>query len=164
MTRLSPIIQPVRRQSRGAAAAAARREIFLALLLVLAQSAVGIVVNLYAKIPAAHSGAKPGDYFTGSFDSVVWAIAHGPLSLTLHAVLGIALVLFALHAIGRAHALRDGFVTGLCVLAAALAIGAGFNGASFLDFAQSTSSLIMALLAFASIGAYASALMLLRDR
>jgi hypothetical protein len=41
-------------------------------------------------------------------------------------------------------------------------IGAGFNGASFLDFAHNSSSLIMALLALAAIGCYAIALMLLR--
>lgn len=149
---------------RTSAARAARREILLALLLVLVQSALGIVVNLYASIPARHSGAHPGDYFTGSFHSVVWAIAHGTLSLEIHAALGILLVLFALHVIVRCLALGDGVLTVLCIAAAALAIGAGFNGASFLDFAKNSSSLIMALLAFASIGAYASALALLSDR
>ena len=39
-----------------------------------------------------------------------------------------------------------------------LVIGAAFNGASFLDFNDNVSSLIMALLAFASIGCYAAAL------
>lgn len=43
----------------------------------------------------------------------------------------------------------------LTVLGGLLVMGAGFNGASFLDFADNTSSLIMALLAFAAIGVYA---------
>jgi hypothetical protein len=153
---------PVRR--RAIAASAARREIFLALMLVLVQSAIGIVVNLYASIPADHAGSAGGDYFTRSFHSVVWSIAHGALSLEIHAALGIALVLVALHAIRRASALQDGLVIALCVLAAALAIGAGFNGASFLDFGKDVSSLIMALLAFASVGSYAGALVLISDR
>lgn len=136
----------------------------LALTLLLVQCGFGIVVNLYAKIPATHPGAKPGNYFSGSLRSVGWAIGEGPLSLAVHAALGLAFVLFAAHAIRRVLVVRDGLLTSLCVLAAALAIGAGFNGASFLDFAHASSSLIMALLAFGAIGAYASALALLSTR
>ena len=40
-------------------------------------------------------------------------------------------------------------------LGAASVVGAGFNGASFLDFNQDVSSLIMALLAAAAIACYA---------
>jgi hypothetical protein len=39
-----------------------------------------------------------------------------------------------------------------------MVIGAGFNGASFLDFNDNISSLIMALLAFGAIACYAIAL------
>jgi hypothetical protein len=138
-----------------------RIQILVALLLVLVQSSIGIVVNLYASIPAHHSGAHPGNYLTGSFHSVVWAIGSGTLSLAIHAALGLALVLFAIHVVIRSISLRRGTVTVLCLLAALLAIGAGFNGASFLDFNKDTSSLIMALLAFASIGCYSGALALL---
>ena len=40
-------------------------------------------------------------------------------------------------------------------------IGAGFNGASFLDFNDTTSSLITALLALAAVGCYSVVLFLL---
>jgi CHASE2 domain-containing sensor protein len=61
------------------------------------------------------------------------------------------------------HALRSvrRAIAGWSVLAALCVIGAGFNGASFLDFAHNINSLIMALLALAAIGCYATALMLL---
>ena len=44
------------------------------------------------------------------------------------------------------------------VLGGLLVIGAGFNGASFLDYGHDISSLIMALLAFGAIACYAAAL------
>ena len=51
------------------------------------------------------------------------------------------------------------------VLAAMLAIGAGFNGASFLDFGgQNISSLLMALLALGALCCYLLALYLLASR
>ncbi len=43
-------------------------------------------------------------------------------------------------------------------------IGAGFNGASFLDFNHNTNSLIMALLAFGAVASYAVALFLAAAR
>ena len=52
-------------------------------------------------------------------------------------------------------------IGGWSVLGGLVVIGAGFNGASFLDFAHTINSRIMALLALAAIGCYAAALMLL---
>jgi hypothetical protein len=46
-------------------------------------------------------------------------------------------------------------------LAGCLVIGAAFNGASFLDFNNNISSLIMALLALSAVGSYSAALFLL---
>jgi hypothetical protein len=130
-------------------------------LLTLVQAGVGMVVNLYVTVPAHHPGAHPASYFSGSLHSVAWAIAHGPATLAVHATLGLALVVFA---VGTAiHALRSGrrAIGGWSVLAGLFVIGAGFNGASFLNFAHNINSLIMAVLALAAIGCYATALMLL---
>lgn len=131
-----------------------------ALVLVLVQAAIGMVVNLYVAIPSHHPGAHPSDYFAGSFHSVVWAIGHGAAGLAIHAVLGLALAVFA---IGTAiRALRAGrAIAGWSILAGLLVVGAGFNGASFLDFNHDANSLIMALLAFAAIGCYAVVMFLL---
>jgi hypothetical protein len=123
-------------------------------MLVLAQAGLGMVVNLYVTVPAHHPGAKPPEYFSGSFRSVVWAIGHGPVALAVHAGFGLALVLMALWVAARAVRARAGWVTFTSVLGALLVIGAGFNGASFLDFGQNFSSLLMALLALAAAGCY----------
>jgi hypothetical protein len=132
-----------------------------AILLVLVQAGLGMAVNLYVTVPAHHPGAHSANYFSGSLHSVGWAIAHGAAALAVHATLGLALVVFV---IGTAVcALRSGrrAIGRWSVLAGLFVIGAGFNGASFLDFAHNINSLIMALLALAAISCYAIALMLL---
>lgn len=123
-------------------------------MLVLVQAGLGMVVNLYVVVPAHHPGAKPAEYFSGSFRSVIWAIGQGPVALAVHAGLGLVLVLMALALAVRAAVARTGWVAFTFVLGALLVIGAGFNGASFLDFRMNFSSLLMALLALAAAACY----------
>jgi hypothetical protein len=120
-----------------------------------------MVVNLYVTIPDDHPGAHPSSYFAGSFHSVIWAIAHGTPALAVHAVLGLALVLMALSVAVRSLASGSRSISVWAILAGLLVIGAAFNGASFLDFNNDISSLIMALLAFGGVGCYAVVLFLL---
>jgi hypothetical protein len=132
-----------------------------AILVTLVQAGLGMVVNLYVGVPAHHPGAHPANYFSGSLHSMGWAIGHGAATLAVHATLGLALVVFVVGT--GVHAWRSArrAIAGWSVLAGLFVIGAGFNGASFLDFAHDSSSLIMALLALAAIGCYATALTLL---
>jgi hypothetical protein len=145
---------------------ALRRMTLAAAVLVVVQVAVGMVVNLYVTVPAHHPGAHPANYFSGSFHSVGWAIGSGAISLAVHGALGLAVILFALTVAVRAVMLRTGRVVAVsAVLAALLVIGAGFNGASFLDFGgQSISSLIMALLALGALCCYLLAVYMLPRR
>jgi hypothetical protein len=77
----------------------------------------------------------------------------------MHAALGLALAVFAVAAAVWAIRSREPAVAAWTLVAGLLVIGAGFNGASFLDFAHDVSSLIMALLAFAAIACYSIALL-----
>ncbi|MGO9292928.1 MAG: hypothetical protein ACLP52_03420 [Streptosporangiaceae bacterium] len=80
----------------------------------------------------------------------------------MHAGLGLGLVIVVLAvAIGCLRTARRP-AAALAVLAALLVIGAGFNGASFLDFSDNLSSLLMALLCFGALACYAVILRLLR--
>lgn len=135
--------------------------LLVTVLLVVVQASIGMVVNLYVAIPSHHPGAKPANYFTGSFHSVVWAVGHGAAALAVHATLGLALAVLVVGA--AVHAIRAAgrAVAAWSVLGGLLVIGAGFNGASFLDFNHDISSLIMALLALGAIGSYTVALFLL---
>jgi hypothetical protein len=138
-----------------------RRLVLGAIVLTLVQAGIGMDVNLYVTVPAHHPGAHPSSYFGGSVHSVGWAIAHGTPALAVHASLGLALVIVVIAVAVRAVAVADRAVVAWSILAGLLVIGAGFNGASFLDFNDNLSSLIMALLALGAIACYSSALFLL---
>lgn len=131
--------------------------------IILVQSAIGMAVNLYVSVPGHHPGAHPSEYFTGSARSIGWAMSHGAVVLVIHAVLGFLLVVMVCNTAIRLLKLRRRSVNAWAILGALFVIGAGFNGASFLDFANSISSLVMALLAFASIACYVVVLLLLSD-
>ena len=135
--------------------------ILAAIVLVLVQSGIGMDVNLFVVIPAQHPGARPSSYFGGSVRSVAWAVAHGAPALVIHAVLGLALGLLVIGVAVYAIRLGRRPVGAWSVLAGLLVIGAGFNGASFLDFNNDISSLIMALLAFGAVACYSAASYLL---
>ena len=135
--------------------------ILAAIVLVLVQSGIGMDVNLFVAIPAQHPGARPSSYFSGSVRSVAWAVAHGAPALVAHAVLGLALALLVIGVAVYAMRLGRRPIGAWSVLAGLLVIGAGFNGASFLDFNHDISSLIMALLALGAVACYSAALYLL---
>ena len=118
-------------------------------------------VNLFVAIPAQHPGARPSSYFSGSVRSVAWAVAHGAPALVAHAVLGLALAVIVIGVAVYAIRLGRRPVGAWSVLAGLLVIGAGFNGASFLDFNNDISSLIMALLALSAVACYSAASYLL---
>jgi hypothetical protein len=146
---------------RQDAQAVLRRMVLSAALLVLVQSGIGMAVNLYVTVPARHPGAHPSDYLSGSVQSAAWAIAHGALALAVHTALGLALALMAIGVAVRGVRFRRRAIGAWAVLGGLCVIGAGFNGASFLDFNNDISSLIMAVLAFAAIACYAVLLFLL---
>jgi hypothetical protein len=135
---------------------------FIMALLVLAQIAVGMVVNLYATIPTNHPGARSADYFAGSFRSVLWAISNSFPALVVHALVGLLLILIAIAVAVRAITLRTGRVALFLTVGASLVMGAAFNGASFLDFAgKNLNSVLMALFALGALGCYVAGLFLL---
>lgn len=116
------------------------------LVLLLGQSAIGMAANRYVVVPPHHPGAHPANYLTGSIQSVGCAIGSGPAVLAAHAALGLFLVLAAAIVLTLAIGTRRRATTISAVLGAGSIIGAGFNGASFLDFNKDISSLIMSLL------------------
>jgi hypothetical protein len=74
--------------------------------------------------------------------------------MAAHAILGLGVGAMALVLAVSAVTVRGGPVAALSVLAAAMVIGAGFNGASFLDFGAALSSLLMSLLALGALTHY----------
>lgn len=131
------------------------RRVYLSMaLLLLVQFLLGMATNLFVTVPRRHPGAHPSNYFAGSAHSIGWAISDSNLWLAAHVSLGLALVLGGLTAIVVAVRRGDRIARGTAVLAAAAIVGAGFNGASFLDFNRDYSSMIMAALFAVGVAAY----------
>ena len=127
---------------------AARGWAFGLLIALLVQFGLGMYVNLFAQIPLNHPGHGASDFFAGSYHSVAWAETspRAPLILAFHAGLGLFLVLGSLWlAVLAIRGRRAGFVWA-AVLGALFILGAGFNGASFLNYNEDANSFVMALL------------------
>ena len=141
--------------------AALRTAYFAACIVLVAQFLLGMVVNLFVTIPPHHPGAGASNYFAGVTTGMRWAVLHSPLWLTAHAVLGLVLAIAAIISVATAFrsASRAAIVTSI---AGALAIiGAGFNGASFLNYGKNVSSMIMAGLFAVALCSYLTGLYLI---
>ncbi len=138
--------------------AAFRRTLAMTLAMLIAEFLFGTTVNLFVKIPGDHPGANPPEYFGGLVTSVSWAILHGGLWLTLHAALGLLLVLAALGTLVQAVRLRGGGPITLAALGFVGVLGAGFNGGSFLNYHEDFSSMLMAVGFALAMAAYVALL------
>ena len=125
-----------RPKGRGGPRRARLRQLSVTMLVMLViQYGLGIILNLYVAVPAsdAHAG-------------ILTEIATAPLVLTVHAILGIALIGTGVLLVARAAGVRDRL---LAVLATAglTALGGAFGtGEIFVRNGQSTASMAMAIL------------------
>jgi hypothetical protein len=122
--------------------------------LLIVQYLLGMVVNVYVVLPGRHPGASAGDYFSGAVAGLAWVVADGPGWAAAHAAFGMALAAAALAA--AALAWRRGGTGGRAasVIGALAIIGAGFNGASFVNYGHAVSSMIMASLWALALACY----------
>jgi hypothetical protein len=135
-----------------------RTTLAFALGALIVQFLLGMAVNLFVKIPTEHPGANPPEYFGGVVASVSWAILHGGLWLTLHAVWGLVLVLAAFGTLVQAIRLGGGGRITLAALGFVGVLGAGFNGGSFLNYHEDFSSMLMAVGFALAMSAYVALL------
>jgi len=150
-----------------ATAAARRRSLRIDLTLCLTlvvQFLLGMVTNLFVKIPDEHPGAHAREYFSGVVAAIGWAIPHGPGWVAAHVMLGLLLGVGAVA--GLVTTRRTGLRahTVLSAVGAFAIVGAGFNGASFVNYGADLSSLLMAALWAIALTSYVVALFLLARR
>jgi hypothetical protein len=141
-----------------------RRQLFGAIVLILVQSGLGMFVNLFVSIPRRHSGAQPHNYVTGSLKSLAWAFDHGALPLVIHTVLGALLAVMVVGIVAGSLRLPRRSLGLWSILGALLTVGAGFNGASFLDYNRNASSFVMAILAFGALACFLVVMYALPER
>ena len=134
--------------------------LFMGLLVI--QFGLGMYLNLFVTIPSHHPGAAATNFFVGVWDSVSWAIVHGPAGLIAHAVIGLAIIASGTHQF--VWNLKWGtpgaaWATGIGLL---FVLAAGFSGGAFLTYNKDLNSLLMALFFGAAMLCYASSIYLLR--
>jgi len=149
--------------SRPVDVRALRRQILGAVLLILVQSGLGMYVNLFVTIPSGHPGSSPSNYLSGSGRSLLWSVEHGGATLAIHTVLGVLVGVMVIGIVAGAIRSPRQSIRLWSIFGALMVIGAGFNGASFLDYNRSASSLIMALLAFGAVACFVIVLFLVSD-
>lgn len=143
---------PARPVSTAATASLARlrRGSLAVLVLIVAEYGIGMYVNLYVIIPRADHGRTVGT-----------AIANGPVTLSIHAVIGLLLGLGALGVLVQAViARRPGTIASSAAGLIAIAI-ASAAGASFTSSAQPIDSMGMSVLTGVALLCYAANLYLL---
>jgi hypothetical protein len=115
------------------------------LILLVVQFLLGMVVNLFIQLPSVHPGAQAPEYFSGVVQGVAWALVHSQLGLLLHVVVGLLLGIASFVLLGLAIASRRRAWIITSILGWIGIVGAGFNGASFLNYGHDFSSLLMSI-------------------
>lgn len=138
-----------------------RRFAIVMLVAYAAQFVVGMLLNLFVKIPDVHPGTSGDEYFSRSFTSLVWALSgSGGPALLIHALLGSVLFVGAVAFFIAALTRRASGWRWLTGIAAFFTFGAFFNGMSFLDYGEDFSSAIMAGCWLIASGSVVTALIL----
>lgn len=126
---------------------ALRRACLTTLIALVAQFSLGMTINLYVPVPASDQHAG----FTQE-------IKTAPFALTVHVLLGIALIISATVVLIRAAKVRDRPMTTLAITGLAAILGAFAAGEMFVRNGENSASLWMAILTGGALVCYISAL------
>jgi hypothetical protein len=115
--------------------------------MLVAQFGLGMVLNLYVPVPASDQHA-----------AILREISSAPLALTLHAVLGLALICSSIMLLIRAISVRDPAVTILAGGGLGAIVAAFAAGEIFVRTGSPVASLTMAILTGAALLCYIGSL------
>lgn len=142
---------PRARTAATAGLARLRRGSLGVLVLLVAEYVIGTYVNLYVTVPRADHGGGLGS-----------AIANGPASLSVHAVIGLLLGLGALGAAAQSILTRHGGLIALSVIGLLAMIFASVAGTGFTSTGDDSASMAMSVLTGIAMLCYAANLYVLR--
>ena len=131
-----------------------RASAFGAVTMLLAEYCLGVWVNLHAQLPAS-------DHGTGLLTAFGRALADGPVTLALHALLGTLLLITAIGVILHAARARNTASTVIAVIAFLAVAGAWVSGARFVGSQSSSASFGMAAATAIAVLGYVTILFLL---
>ena len=132
---------------------ALRGNCFGAIVMLLVQYGLGMWVNLYGHLPASDHGANIATGFAR-------AVSKGPIALSIHAIVGVLLILSAAAALVRAIQIRRPTFVGAALVGLVSIVAAAFTGARFVGSMSDSASITMTIAAGIAIGAYALILLL----
>src|SRR6266567_146193 len=81
---------------------------FGGVVLLTAQFLLGMALNLFITLPRSHPGSNPNDYFSGSLQSVVWALGSGIWLLLIHVIVAVLISPMRSHWLSRPYVSGDG--------------------------------------------------------
>ena len=116
-------------------------------VMLLAQYAIGIGVNLYAPVPKTDRGR-------GLAVAAGRALSNSPAVLAIHAALGLLLLVAAVNVLSRAIRSRQRLAIMTSATALAAIVGAALSGATFVDHGQTGASMAMAVLTAVALLCY----------
>jgi hypothetical protein len=128
-----------------------RRGSLAVLVLLVVELTIGMYVNLYVTVPGADHGGSLGR-----------AIANGPVSLSLHAVLGLLLGLGALGVATQSILVRRPGLIIASFIGLVAMIFASVAGTGFTRTGDNSASMAMSLLAGIAVLCYVANLTMLR--
>ncbi len=131
-----------------------RRASLGALVMLVLQLCLGMAVNLYVST----KDATPGG---GFFPAIGHAISNGPVSLTLHVIVGIFLLVASLVLLVQAARSGHRLVIVLSAVGFIAVLGAFTQGAEFANKGQNGASMAMAVLAGVAMLCYGANLFVL---
>lgn len=141
-------------RTRAASLPGIRRQAFAMAVLLLVQYGLGIGVNLFVTLPRQDHGKGLGN-----------ALANGPVAVSVHIALGLALIITALGLAIPIAATRRGGLIALAVLGLAGLTSAAINGTRFVGTGQNGDSMAMAMAWAVAMLCYLSILFIAgRDR
>jgi quinol-cytochrome oxidoreductase complex cytochrome b subunit len=139
-----------------------RRLVGVILALLLIQFLLGMILNLYVKLPKVHPGTESTSFLQRIVEGLGWAITSGDLALAAHSALGMLILLISLCLLGLAIAARRAAWLVLAVVGVGAIVGAGLNGNGFLNQGGQDSDSMQMSIGFAvatavyAVGLYAA--------
>jgi hypothetical protein len=115
--------------------------------MLLAETSLGLGVNLFVKVPDA-------DSHHGLATAIGRALTSEPVALAVHADLGLAMLVAGVAVLTRAILARHRVSIAASAVGLAAIIGAAFSGTNFVSGGQDGSSMVMGTLALAALLCY----------
>lgn len=148
---MTPDVKPAIGDNMASRVRGLRITALAALVMLLFEYGLGIWTNLYAHLPASDHGKATFAAFGG-------AVAHGPVGLALHALLGTLLIITAVFVVIRAALVHQSAPIALAAVGLLAILAAWSSGTKFVSDAANGASFGMAVATAVAILAYATIL------